>query len=159
MQAWIALQLRAGVYGPLKNLTPAGSAKCRPLQEFFDRAQYVLVGHDGVFCVESCGIIQLAKQHGKRAGILGASTGIGGGRFYKAWLYRRAMEESDFCVFREEHSCESMKQVCRDPAKLMVAPDPGVCDAAGSARSGPRGPRTGRPRTARPDRPAGPSSP
>ena len=92
--------------------------------DFFERAQYVLVGHDGVFCVESCGIIHLAKKHGKRTGILGASTGIGGGRFYKAWLYRRTMEESDFCVFREEHSCESMKQVCRDPAKLMVAPDP-----------------------------------
>lgn len=124
MQAWISLQLRAGVYGPLKNLTPSGSAQCRPLQEFFERAPYVLVGHDGVFCVESCGIIHLAKKHGKRAGILGASTGIAGGRFYKAWLYRRTMEESDFCVFREEHSCESMKQVCRDPAKLTVAPDP-----------------------------------
>jgi len=124
MQAWIAAQLRAGLYGPLKNLTPAGAVKCRPLQEFFERARYVLVGHDGVFCVESCGIIQLAKKHGKRTGILGASTGIGGGRFYKAGLYRRAMETSDFCVFREEHSCESMKQVCRDPAKLRVAPDP-----------------------------------
>ncbi len=108
----------------MKNLTSAGTETCRPLADFFDRAQYVLVGHDGVFCVESCGIIHLAKKHGKRAGILGASTGIGGGRFYKAWLYRRTMEESDFCVFREKHSCESMKQVCRDPGKLRVAPDP-----------------------------------
>ena len=124
MQAWIAAQLRVGLYGPLTNLTPSGTAKCRPLQEFFERARYVLVGHDGVFCVESCGIIQLAKRHGKRTGILGASTGIAGGRFYKAGLYRRAMEKSDFCVFREEHSCESMRQVCRDPARLMVAPDP-----------------------------------
>lgn len=123
-QAWIALQLRAGVYGPIRNLTPAGAERCRPLQEFFERAEYVLVGHDGVFCVESCGIIHLARRHGKRTGILGASAGIGGGRFYKAGLYRRALEESDFCVFREEHSRESMKQVCRDPGKLMVAPDP-----------------------------------
>jgi polysaccharide pyruvyl transferase WcaK-like protein len=124
MQAWIALRLRAGVYGAMKNLIPPGTSKYRQLQEFFERARYVLVGHDGVFCVESCGILHLAKKHGKRAGILGASTGIGGGRFYKAGLYRRAMEESDFCVFREEHSCQSMKHVCRDPDKLKVAPDP-----------------------------------
>jgi len=82
------------------------------------------VGHNGVFCVESCGIIHLAKKRGKRSGILGASTGLGGGRLYKAWLYRRTMEESDFCLFRERHSCESMRQVCRAPDKLQVAPDP-----------------------------------
>lgn len=124
VQAMIASQLRLGIYSKLKNFTKAGDAKCRPLQEFFDRAEYVLVGHDGVFCVESCGLIQLAKKHGKRAGILGASTGIGVGRFYKAGLYRDALEASDFCVFRERHSCESMKQVCRRPEKLIVAPDP-----------------------------------
>jgi polysaccharide pyruvyl transferase WcaK-like protein len=124
MQAAIAAQLRLGIYGPLKNLTAAGARQCRPLQEFFHRARYVLTGHDGVFCVESCGIIHLAKTHGKRSGILGASTGIAGGRFYKAGLYRRAMEVSDFCVFRERHSRDSMAQVCRDPARLVVGPDP-----------------------------------
>ncbi|MEN6426444.1 MAG: polysaccharide pyruvyl transferase family protein [Phycisphaerales bacterium] len=124
VQMWISAQLRMGRYGPLKNLTTRGSDLCGPLQEFFERAQYVLVGHDGVFCVESCGIIHLAKRHGKRTGILGASTGIAGGRLYKAWLYRRTMEESDFCFFREEHSCESMKQISRNPARLQVAPDP-----------------------------------
>ncbi len=123
-QMWIAVQLRLGRYGPLRNLATGGSHACRPLQDFFERTRYVLVGHDGVFCVESCGIVHLAKQHGKRVGILGASTGIAGGRFYKAGLYRRAMEECDFCFFREEHSCESMRQVSRDPAKLQVAPDP-----------------------------------
>jgi polysaccharide pyruvyl transferase WcaK-like protein len=120
MQARIALELRLGILGPLRNLTSAGTE----LADFFDRARYVLVGHDGVFCVESCGIIHLAKKHGKRAGILGASTGIGSGRPYKAWLYRRTMEESDFCLFREKHSCENMKQICRDPGKLQVGPDP-----------------------------------
>jgi len=124
MQARIALELRLGVHGLLRNLTSARTERCRPLADFFDRAQYVLVGHDGVFCVESCGIIHLAKKHGKRAGILGASTGIGGGRLYKAWLYRRTMEESDFCIFRERHSCDNMKHLCRDPGKLRVAPDP-----------------------------------
>jgi len=124
MQASIALQLRCGIYGPLGNLTSAGAEQCHPLRDFFERAQHVLVGHDGVFSVESCGIIHLAKKHGKRAGILGASTGLGGGRLYKAWLYRRAMDESDFCIFRERHSCESMRQICRDPGKLLVGPDP-----------------------------------
>ena len=124
MQAAIAAQLRLGIYGPLKNLTAAGARECRRLQEFFERAECVLVGHDGVFCVESCGIIHLAKKHGKRSGILGASTGIAGGRFYKAGLYRRAMDVSDFCVFRERHSRDSMARVCRDPAKLVVGPDP-----------------------------------
>ncbi len=122
-QAVIALQLQLGVYGRLKNLT-AGTGHYQPLREFFERAEYVLTGHDGVFGVESCGIIHLAKRHGKRSGILGASTGIAGGRFYKAALYRRTMEESDFCVFRERHSRDSMAQVCRDPARLVVGPDP-----------------------------------
>ena len=124
VQATIALQLRLGVYTKLKNLTAAGDAKCRALQDFFDRAEYVLAGHDGVFCVESCGIIHLAKRHGKRTGILGASTGIGAGRLYKAGLYRKALDESDFCVFRERFSCESMRRICRRPEKLMVGPDP-----------------------------------
>jgi len=124
VQVAIASQLKLGVYSKLKNLTRAGTVRCRALQDFFDRAEYVLVGHDGVFCVESCGIIHLAKKHGKRTGILGASTGIGAGRFYKAGLYRRALEESDFCIFRERHSCESMRQVCHQPEKLMLGPDP-----------------------------------
>ena len=123
-QVAIASQLRLGIYSKLKNFTKTGDARYRALQDFFDRADYVLVGHDGVFCVESCGIIHLAKALGKRTGILGASTGIGVGRFYKAALYRKALEESDFCVFRERHSCESVKQVCRRPEKLIVAPDP-----------------------------------
>ncbi len=124
LQALIALQLRLGIYGPLQNLAAAQTEAYRPLADFFHRAQYVLVGHDGVFGVESCGIIHLARRHGKRTGILGASTGIGRGRWYKAWLYRRTMEESDFCFFREPHSFASMKQVCSDPAKLRMAPDP-----------------------------------
>jgi polysaccharide pyruvyl transferase WcaK-like protein len=74
--------------------------------------------------VESCGILRLARRHGKRAGILGASTGIGAGRYYKAGLYRRALDESDFCFFRERLSCESMKRVCSQPEGLLIGPDP-----------------------------------
>ena len=123
-QIAIAVQLRLGVYSRLKNLTSAGESKCRALQDFFERADYVLVGHDGVFCVESCGILRLAKRHGKRAGILGASTGIGAGRYYKAGLYRRALEESDFCVFRERLSGESMRRVCSRREHFLIGPDP-----------------------------------
>ncbi len=124
LQAVIAAQLRFGAYGPLKNLTAGEAQRCRPLQEFFRRAQYVLVGHDGVFGVESCGIVHLAKKCGKRTGILGASTGIGSGRVYKAWLYRRTLDECDFCIFREAHSRDSMQTVCRERQKLLVGPDP-----------------------------------
>ena len=123
-QAAIALQLRLGILGRLANLTTNGVEEREPLREFFRRAEYVLVGHDGVFGVESCGIIALARRHDKRCGILGASTGLAAGRLYKAGLYRRAMEQCDFCVFREEHSRRSMAQVCRDPGKLLVGPDP-----------------------------------
>jgi polysaccharide pyruvyl transferase WcaK-like protein len=123
-QALIAMQLKCGLYGPLRNLVPGNAERFRPLQDFFEKARYVFVGHDGVFGVESCGIIHLAKTHGKRAGIYGASTGIDSGRCYKGRLYRRALDESDFCIFREEYSAASMRQVCRDPAKLVVGPDP-----------------------------------
>jgi polysaccharide pyruvyl transferase WcaK-like protein len=132
-QVRIALELRLGISGPLGHLTSAGPY--RPLADFFDRAQYVLVGHDGVFGVESCGIIHLAKRHGKRVGILGASTGLAGGRFYKAWLYRRAMAESDFCIFREGHSCASMKSVSRQPAQLLIGPDPAFAMQPAPARA------------------------
>jgi polysaccharide pyruvyl transferase WcaK-like protein len=124
MQIRIATGLTLGAYGRLRNLVSGRAAHCRPLREFFERAELVLVGHDGVFCVESCGILRLARRYGKRAGILGASTGIGGGRLYKAGLYRRAMDEADFCVFRERHSCQSMQRVARNPGKLIVGPDP-----------------------------------
>lgn len=132
-QAIIAMQLRLGIYSKLKNLTPSGDQRCRALQDFFEKADYVLVGHDGVFCVESCGVIRLAKKHSKRTGILGASTGIGGGRFYKARLYRDALAASDFCFFRERFSCESIRQISRWPERLVVAPDPAFAMSAANS--------------------------
>jgi polysaccharide pyruvyl transferase WcaK-like protein len=122
---FVALQMAVGYYSRLKNLVSPSDEKYRPLQEFFKRAEYILVGHDGTFRTESCGIIHLAKKDGKRVGIVGASTGISRfGRLYKGWLYKRAIEECDFCVFRERHSQENMRQVSRIPAKLLLAPDP-----------------------------------
>jgi polysaccharide pyruvyl transferase WcaK-like protein len=125
LQALISLQMRLGCYSRLRNLTSSSKRVYLPLQEFFNRAEYVFVGHDGVFCVESCGIIHLSRQVGKCAGILGSSEHIGRiGRVYKGWLYRRAMEESNFCIFRERNTVESMRQVCRSPEKLILGPDP-----------------------------------
>ncbi len=121
----ISLQMRLGCYSKLTNLISSSSPKYRPLQDFFKRSEYILVGHNGVFGVESCGIIHLTKKAGKRVGILGSGQGLPlRGRFYLKWLYARAMNESDFCVFREHHSYENMKQFSREPAKAVLAPDP-----------------------------------
>lgn len=121
----ISMQMRLGIYSALKNLISSPNPRHKELQDFFDKAEYVLVGHDGAFCVESCGVIHLARKSGKKTGILGMSGGIGRvGRIYKAWLYRRALDESDFCVFREETSQKSMQRISSDPEKLLLAPDP-----------------------------------
>jgi len=124
-QALVSLQLRLGWYSRLKRLVSSSSSIYRPLQEFFESAEYVVVGHDGVFCAESCGIIHLAKKAGKCVGILGASTGVGRiGKIYKTWLYRRAVSESDFCVFRERFSFTSMIRALGMSDKFVIAPDP-----------------------------------
>jgi polysaccharide pyruvyl transferase WcaK-like protein len=124
-QALVSLQLRFGWYSRLKRLVGSSSSIYRPLQEFFESAEYVVVGHDGVFCAESCGIIHLAKREGKCVGILGASTGIGRiGKVYKSWLYRRAISEVDFCVFREQYSFASMNRTLGLSEKFIVGPDP-----------------------------------
>jgi polysaccharide pyruvyl transferase WcaK-like protein len=132
-QALVSLQLRLEWYSSLKRLVSssplrriaARSSIYRPLQEFFESAEYVVVGHDGVFCAESCGIIHLAKKAGKCVGILGASTGVGRiGKVYKTWLYRRAVSESDFCVFRERFSFTSMIHALGMSDKFVIAPDP-----------------------------------
>lgn len=121
----ISLQLRFGYNSRLNNLVYSSRPKCRPLQDFFKRTELVLVGHDGVFCLESCGIIHLAKKAGKRVGILGSGRGLPRrSRFYLKWHYARAMSESDFCVFRDQHSYENMKQFSREPSKPVLAPDP-----------------------------------
>lgn len=125
LQVLISLKMRFGFYSKLRNLISSSNKKYQQLQDFFNRTEYVLVGHNGVFCVESCGIVHIARQAGKCAGILGSSGGIGPiGRVYKGWLYRRAMEESNFCFFRERNTIESMRQISRSPDKLILAPDP-----------------------------------
>jgi polysaccharide pyruvyl transferase WcaK-like protein len=124
-QALVSVQLRLEWYSRLKRLVNSSGSIYRPLQEFFESAEYVVVGHDGVFCAESCGIIHLAKREGKCVGILGASTGVGRiGKVYKSWLYRRAISEVDFCVFREQYSFASMNRALGLSEKFIVGPDP-----------------------------------
>lgn len=121
----MSLQMRFGYYSILENMISSSEAKYQPLQEFFNQADYVLVGHDGVFYIESCGIVHLAKKAGKCTGILGSGSGIRWhARPYLSWIYRRTMNESDFCVFRDCYTYEAMKRISSDPNKLILAPDP-----------------------------------
>lgn len=124
-QVLISLQMRGGIYSKLNNLVSSPDPKYGPLQDFFNRADYVVVGHNGIFGPESCGVIHLARKAGKCTGILGSGSGIGRvGKIYKGRLYRRALDESDFCVFREHYALKTMKQISRTPDKLILAPDP-----------------------------------
>lgn len=132
----LTLQMRVGYYGRLWNLIrPCGRAMT-PLRDFIAQTDLVLVGHDGVFCSESCGVIHLAQRMGKRVGILGASaTLVPKTRWYKGWLYRRALRESDFVVFREDHARASLRTVATCPEKLRLAPDPAFAMQPAEARA------------------------
>lgn len=124
-QILISLQMRLGIYSKLNHLVSSSDSKHKPLHDFFNCADYVVVGHNGVFCPESCGVIHLARKAGKCTGILGSGSGIGRvGKIYKGWLYRRALDESDFCTFREHYALRSMKRIYHTPDKLILAPDP-----------------------------------
>ena len=121
----ISLQMRLGYYSILNNLTSSSYSQYQSLNDFFQKAEIILAGHNGGFCLETCGVIHLSKKFGKYAGILGSGIGISGlRRFYLSWIFRRTMEESDFFTFREHFSYESMKKICKTPDKLILAPDP-----------------------------------
>jgi polysaccharide pyruvyl transferase WcaK-like protein len=118
-------QMRLGYYPRLGALTGSSSPRYAPLASFFDRADYVLVGHDGFFCVESCGTIHLAYKANKYVGVLGSGRSIKGRAAWgKRWLYRRAVREAYFWTLRERDSYEQMKALCPDEPKLTLAPDP-----------------------------------
>ena len=130
----MTVQMRGGYWGPLRNLLRPSQPALQALADFFARSDLVLVGHDGVFCTESCGVIHLAKQAGKRVGILGASVVLAPkARAYKGWLYRQALDECDFCLFRERYAQESLSCVATTPEKLQVAPDPAFAMIPASA--------------------------
>ncbi|MCJ7544842.1 MAG: polysaccharide pyruvyl transferase family protein [Phycisphaerae bacterium] len=118
------LAYRLGMHGRQANLT-AQRREHAPMHDFFRQSDLVLVGHDGLFGPESCGVIFAAHRQGKRVGILGA--GIPSPRrlirFYGP-LYRKAVEQADFCYLRERGSYELMKEACRADEKVRLAPDP-----------------------------------
>jgi len=114
-----------GLYGNLPRIASGGPNYLKPLQDFFAQADYVLVGHDAVFNTESCAIINLAKQAGKRCGILGYgfSEPIKGAITILK-QYRQALARADFCVFRSKTGWEIMRGIAKDPDKCILAPDP-----------------------------------
>lgn len=114
-----------GYYSKLRNLFISSDASPGPLQKFVEKAEYVLVGHDGVFGVESCGVIMLCRKFGKVVGILGA--GVGGRwyrRIYQNPVYSKAIPQSSFCIFRERSSFEYIRDLCGDRCDPILAPDP-----------------------------------
>jgi len=118
-------QMRLGNYSRLRALTRSSSPLYASLTSFFDKADYVLVGHDGFFCVESCGIIHLARKAEKYVGVLGSGRSIRGrSAWCRRWLYRRAVREAYFWTLRERDSYEQMKALCPDEPKLALVPDP-----------------------------------
>jgi polysaccharide pyruvyl transferase WcaK-like protein len=128
-----SLQMRLSYYSKLKNVIPSPDQKYQPLHKFFTKADLVLVGHNGIFFVESCGIIHLTKKAGKRAGILGSGSRVAWYRRpYVGWLYRRTIKESDFCTCRDCYSYEDMQQIIGSSDKLILGPDPAFAMQAAS---------------------------
>lgn len=97
------------------------------LLDFFREADYVFLGHDGVWGPPSCPVLLAAKRLGKRAGLFGCGTKepTGFSAPIAVALYRKALGKADFCFFREKTAYEFMKErVLRDPAAAGLAPDP-----------------------------------
>ncbi|MHB0956080.1 MAG: polysaccharide pyruvyl transferase family protein [Pirellulaceae bacterium] len=122
LATWV--QIRAGFYGRLNRLLKSHQSRYRELTNAFHEADIILVGHDGFFCVESCAVLQLAKRAGKRCGILGAGFNIPRLLWLVGPLYKMALENSDFCVFREKTAWRFMQSLSNDTEKARLEPDP-----------------------------------
>jgi len=122
--AMICIQQRLGLYGRLRRLAGSRSSRYRPLRSFFERSDLIVVGHDGLFCPETCGVIHMAHLCKKPVGILGAGIILNPRmRKFALPLYRRAVQESLFCVLRERKSYELMRDISGSD-KPRLAPDP-----------------------------------
>lgn len=134
--AWIltAVGFRCGLYGRMRRLQGRGGGKYRELAHFFRDADIILVGHDGVFCPETCIVIMLAREIGKRVGTLGTGAScpdklaplVGP-------LYRKAISAADFWYVREQNTLEMFSRFAADPSKVLLAPDPAFAMASASA--------------------------
>jgi len=123
--AVVSAKLLCGIYGKLRRLVRGVRSRHAPLRAFFGKADGVVVGHDGVFCPESCGILRLAKRAGKAAGILGSGVNVQRRlhRFVKR-LYPRAVRDGDFCFLRERRSYEYLARLGAPADRMELAPDP-----------------------------------
>jgi polysaccharide pyruvyl transferase WcaK-like protein len=100
----------------------AKSRSC--LNEYFDKADLILVGHDGVFHEQTCHIILEAKRRGKIVGILGCGLAPRP-RNKQIWkLYSKAISATDFCYFRESQSYSWIKGLVPSDVDVRLAPDP-----------------------------------
>ena len=122
-----ALALPFGFLGAASCLTQKYDSIRQPLIDFFNAADYVILGHDGAWCLESTPILLAAKRRGKTAGILGSGTATPRGfipTLLARIMYRRAIEAADFTFFRERTTYQMMKSFSGESAKVILAPDP-----------------------------------
>ena len=118
----VALKERFGISGKMKNLT---GRRYPELSAFFRRADLVLVGHDGSLCPEHFATIRIARESGKRVGILGAGFSPDLRLKWLFWpLYRRAFARTEFSVLREQTSYNFLVRIGIPPETLRLAPDP-----------------------------------
>ena len=121
----VSLKLRFGIYGSLRNLTDSKRPEYRQIRQFFEQSDCIIVGHDASFSLESAGIIHLARASKKCVGIMGAGFSINPRlSLFLKWLYKRAIEESDFCVLREQHTYELVKSLDCRVQQPILALDP-----------------------------------
>ena len=120
-----ALKQRLGFSGGVSRIARSSNPEHVEMNRMFRDADVILVGHDGIFNVESCAMIHVARKAGKRVGILGAGV-----KTYRKLgllskrLYRKAVDECDFTYFRERNAYEYMRRIGCDEGKLRLAPDP-----------------------------------
>jgi polysaccharide pyruvyl transferase WcaK-like protein len=105
--------------------TGGHNAEYATMAEWFLRADLIVVGHDGVFGPESCGVLMEACRAGKRCGILGAGMSE-----YSVItpivnrVLRNAIGQVSFAVFREGHAYQTVSRLTQQPERLILAPDP-----------------------------------
>ena len=94
-------------------------------QKYFNDADLILVGHDGIFSIESEAILALAKKKSKCAGIWGCGLYPMRRHKWLYWtLYKDALKQSDFAFFREKTSFLFMKNLEHMPLFTKLSPDP-----------------------------------
>lgn len=122
----VSMQMHLGLTGRFRNLVSHSNPETQPLREFFERSEYILVGHDGGVSLESPGITRVSRKAGKLTGILGSGQGIHNrrSRILVSPHYRQMIEDCDFCYFRDKYSLQGMREICPDSDKLALAPDP-----------------------------------